>query len=330
MLAWLVSFAAAALISYGVTPMVARYHRSRGLLGVDVHKRDKPAIPEAGGLALLVSITAASLVLVPLGTSPRVVAAFLLVVIAVGLSGYVDDRFTLDARSKTLLPLIAGLPVVLLEVYDPRPYVPFAGQARLTLLYPLLALVFITISANAVNMADTHNGVAPLTSLMTALAILVGGLVAFARGVDNLDALTLTAPFMGALVGYLPYNVYPAKVFNGDTGSLLMGASLGVLAIMTRTEVVTVTAMMPYIVNGFHSLASIGGLLERRSIKVRPTRYDPSTDMIMANSDPRAPVTLVHLLTLRSPLTEREIIAAYLLLFVVTLALSLATALFTY
>ena len=128
----------------------------------------------------------------------------------------------------------------------------------------------------------------------------------------------------------MPYNWYPARTFNGDTGSLYIGAALGVLAIASRTEVVLVTAMMPYIVNGFHSLLSIGGLLERREIKIRPVILDENNETIIANKDSRAPMTMVNLLTLKTPLREKEILVAYILLTLISSILAIITAMITY
>ena len=327
---WILLTLVAAATSYVLTPVIAKYHLRMGLVGVDVHKKDKPMIPEACGLAVVVSQIPSLLLSTQFGINERVLIAYLLVISTVALIGYIDDKYTLDAKSKTLLPMVAALPVVLLDAYVPRPYLPFVGQTRLTILYPALAVVFVTVVSNAVNMADTHNGVAPTTALISAIAITVGGVFAVNSNVIDETTLLLTAPLIGAIAGYLPYNVYPAKVFNGDSGSLAMGAALAVIAIATRTEIVAVTVMMPYIVNGFHSLVSIGGLLERREIKVRPVIFNEHTGEIIANKDPRAPLTLVHMLVLRTPLSEREILIAYIALFLITFVLSVITALLTY
>lgn len=326
---WITLFIVSMIATHMFTPVVIRLHYRRGLVGRDMHKKNKPIVAEAGGLSILV-ISLLLLVVVSIITEPRHILPYILALLCIGLAGYADDLRVLDARTKTLLPVVAGLPIIVFSAYVPKPYVPLIGPTRLTILYPVLMLALLAVVTNATNMADTHNGVVPSTSLIIGSAMLVAALYAYSRGVNEYWSLLLYAPVLGSIAGYLPYNWYPARTFNGDTGSLYIGAALGILAIASRTEVVLVTAMMPYIVNGFHSLLSIGGLLERREIKIRPVILDENNETIIANKDPQAPMTMVNLLTLKTPLREKEILVAYILLTLISSILAIITAMITY
>ena len=326
---WIIVFAASMILAYLFTPVVIRFHYRRGLVGRDMHKKNKPIVAEAGGLSLLI-VSLLSLLVLSFITEARHILPYILVLLCIGLAGYADDLRILDARTKTLLPVVAGLPIIVFSAYVPKPYVPLIGSTRLTILYPILMLALLAVVTNATNMADTHNGVVPSTSLIIGSAMFVAALYAHSRGVNEYWSLLLYAPILGSIAGYLPYNWYPAKTFNGDTGSLYIGAALGILAVASRTEVILVTAMMPYIVNGFHSLLSIGGLLERREIKIRPVIFNEDDETITANRDPRAPMTMVNLLTLRTPLREKEVLVAYILLTIISSILAVITAVITY
>ncbi len=318
------------LLTYVVTSWVIEWLRAKGFTGRDVHKPWHPSVAEPGGIALIISylVLSAILLLVPTPLNPVKVLAVTISSLFAGLVGLVDDFKVLKARTKTVLAFTAATPIILLHAYDPRPIMPFAGPLRLTIIYPLLLPFAYAIVLNAVNMADTHNGVVPGTGLLIGGVLLFSTISTYLRGYSDVTGVVLSLLFIGILAGYVWFNWFPARVFNGDSGSFLIGALIAGIAVVGRVEVPVIIALMVYIVNGFQILLSIRGLVERRQITVRPVRVE--NGWIKANPDKRAPITLPHLLSLKEPLNEKEIVLGYMLLAGFSSLLGIVTAIICY
>lgn len=308
------------LLTYALTPLVAKRMEEAGKVGVDVHKPGRPRIPEMGGLSILASLAASSLVLIYLYPARlREYVSFILTVLLVGAVGAMDDLKPLNPRLKPFLTAVASLPLVFLGAYDPHPALPFIGRVRLTIVYPLLIPFGIAVPANAVNMMDVLNGVMPGTCGIVSLTALASLLV-----LGRVEEASLPAILLGALLAFYAYNKFPAKVFSGDVGSLSVGAALGAIAILGRIEVVMVVAMMPHIMNAFYGLSSIGRLYERREIQVRPIRV-LEDGRLAVNPAKGAPITLTRIILAQGPLTEKEVLNAMLALTAFSSALAMVT-----
>lgn len=319
------------IVSYTLTPIVAKFNWLIGLRGIDVHKKKRPTLPESGGLSLLIS----SILLLPLILlfKPEYTIQTLILICTcsfTGLVGYLDDLKRLDAILKTALTLIAIAPILLLGVFKPHPYLPFIGKTRLTIIYSILLLFAIAVPSNAFNMLDVYNGVLPASTLLMFSSLLIASILAYHSGVVGLFPFFALILIIGILLGYYPYNKYPAKVFNGDVGSLFLGAYFGVLAVLGRLEVVAITAMLPCIMNSFHILRSIGGLKERRQIRNRPVLVDYERELLIQNKARDAPLTLANLLLVKGPLKEHEIASCYTILSMISFILALIVAILTY
>jgi UDP-N-acetylmuramyl pentapeptide phosphotransferase/UDP-N-acetylglucosamine-1-phosphate transferase len=134
----------------------------------------------------------------------------------------------------------------------------------------------------------------------------------------------LAVGLLGVALAFYWFNRYPAKVFDGDTGSLAVGAALGSLAILGRIEVVMVVALIPYIMNAFYGLASVGRLYERREIRQRPTILLENGNL-QASSEGNAPITLARLILAAGPLGEQKIVRGMILLAAVSSVLAILT-----
>ncbi|MHA1594233.1 MAG: MraY family glycosyltransferase [Candidatus Baldrarchaeia archaeon] len=302
---FLSSLLATALV---MPPLVLKLKRM-GVMGVDVHKLNRPEIPEMGGLGIIVGLAASSVIVMLLdNNSVPQISAFLLSSLIAGLIGAIDDLRPLNAKVKPILTAFAGIPVLLLGVYNPRPSVPIIGQMRLTIIYPILIPMAYAVMANAVNMLDVFNGAMPGSCIVALAALIVVSLLLRSK-----HGLILSAILLGSLIAYWRYNKYPARVFAGDVGSLSVGAAIASIAIIGRMEFVTVVAFLPHITNGFIILVSIGGFLERRQIKIRPTFLRPD-QRLAANPDPRAPLTFVGLILASEPLYEYEVVKALIII----------------
>ncbi|MDF0651204.1 MAG: hypothetical protein CV081_04660 [Nitrospira sp. LK265] len=181
-------------------------------------------IPRVGGLAFAIGACASIAWWVPKDT----IALSILVgsVIIVGF-GVWDDRVDLSYRSKLLGQLIAALAVVLGgDVwFTSLPFLPDVDV-------PAWAGMFVTVLfligvSNAVNLTDGLDGLAGGLSFIT-----LSGIAYLAYLSSDSTVLILTVPFLGALLGFLRYNTYPARIFMGDGGSQLLGFIMGVFVVL--------------------------------------------------------------------------------------------------
>ncbi len=308
--------------------------RRLGLLGVDVFKPwRRERVPEAAGfgLALLVSL---GLLLLPLLTrgSPLVYLSASMLTLFNALIGLVDDLRRMDPVTKPLLTMAsAAIPMVVSGcIMDWRVYVPLYGWARLTIIYPLLLPIFIGVSANAFNMIDVVNGSMPTAFLASSIAVAIGyTLMSSMLGVEVHEAIPVIAYSAAAVLAYLiAYNRYPARAFNGDSGSLALGALAVYQAILAKQELVYLVAITPLILNSFQILSTVRGFVERRNIP-RPTRIDEK-GLVHATCNPRSPPTVVQLLTAGEPLDEKSIYVSLLLVYTASAALAILAALLIY
>jgi len=299
---------------------IARAEVSRGIVCRDVHKPYDVRVPCFAGPALAVAIVAGlgamySLGLIGLG---RFLAISLSLAIAVVI-GLVDDVRGLSARAKIGLGLLPAIPVLALHQFVPRPWIPFFGHARMYLVYPLLVLAAYTVFCNGANMIDTHNG------------LLVGGSLSIV-GASLALAIALRAPLsyvetlavaICALAPYAVLNIYPARIFNGNSGSFVIGALLATCAITCRMESLYVLGNMVLFVNGLLYLVSVRGFLQKEHVK-RPTTVEPSGEM-KPSCDPRAPLTLVRVaLALLGGADERRLVRAILIAYLTNAAAAAA------
>ncbi len=320
--ALLATFLIGFTVTYLLTPIIASRMARSGIVGIDVHKLDKPKVPEMGGLSILVGLivsTIVSMVIFP--EQVMKFLAFLLTVLIAGFVGVRDDIKPLNPKLKPLLTAAASIPILLLGVFYPRPSLPFIGKTRLTMVYPLVIPFAVAVPANAVNMMNPFNGVMTGTCSIISLALAISMIVAGRTG----EAI-LSVALLGCLLAFHRFNKYPARVFSGDTGDLSVGAALGALAIIGQVEVAALVAMIPHIINAFYLLSTLGGLYERRQISNRPTRV-LSDGRIEATGDRRAPVTLARMILAQSPLREPEVVSIMIALTAVASAFAVFTQL---
>lgn len=225
---WLIFCVAFFVGSFSAWVLIPKL-RQVGIVGKDLHKAGQPEVPEMGGLALLAGFTvgvllavaqeAFSLSVAPLDL-PSLLAA-LGTVLLTGLIGVLDDLLGLRQAVKAFLPMIAALPLVAIRAGHTVMTIPFLGRVDFGIFYPLLFVPLgITGAANAVNMLAGFNGV-ELGMGVAAMA----GLSAVAWKARAATALALLFSGMGASLGVLLFNWYPARIFVGDVGTLSLGRS---------------------------------------------------------------------------------------------------------
>ncbi|MFP4534223.1 MAG: MraY family glycosyltransferase [Spirochaetaceae bacterium] len=197
-----------------------------------IHTEDTPRI---GGVGIFFSfMIAAAVVLISRGEDVRAVRYLPLLggVVIIHFLGLLDDFINLVAPRKFLLQLLAGLVVTLGPFRIDALAIPFSETSIPLgwLAYPITVLWIVSIS-NAVNLIDGADGLAGGVSAIVALFI---GVIASHSG--NATLALLAFALVGATVGFLVYNFPPAKIFMGDSGSLLLGFLLATLPLVGFTE----------------------------------------------------------------------------------------------
>jgi len=250
----------------------------------------KAGTPTMGGSLILVAIATSTLLWSDL--SNRFVWVVLIVTLLFGAVGWVDDYKKLvkgdpkglSARYKYFWQSVIGLAsalVLYLTAISPAEtqlIVPLFKDVAIELGWLFVPLTYFVIvgSSNAVNLTDGLDGLAILPTVMVA-----GALAIFAYVVGNFSfANYLGFPFIagvgevvvfcgaivGAGLGFLWFNTYPAQVFMGDIGALALGAALGVVAVVTRQELVLL------IMGGVFVMETVSVILQVASFKLTGKR----------------------------------------------------------
>ena len=250
----------------------------------------KSGTPTMGGILILASIVISVLLWADL--SNIYVWVVLFVVVSFGAIGFVDDYRKvirkdsngLIARWKYFWQTVIGLSTALFLYYiaqgpnETALLIPFMKELlpQLGIFYVVMTYFVIVGTSNAVNLTDGLDGLAIVPTIMVAgafaLFAYVTGNVNFADYL-NIPHIALTSELVvvctaivGAGLGFLWFNTYPAQVFMGDVGSLALGAALGVIAVLVRQELVL------FIMGGVFVMETISVILQVGSYKLRGQR----------------------------------------------------------
>ena len=250
----------------------------------------KAGTPTMGGALILLSIVLATLLWADL--SNRYVWITLFVTMAFGCIGWVDDyRKVVESDSRGLparwkifwqsVLALAALFYLYLHADAPQDtslIVPFFKEVNIPLgiFFVVLGYFVIVGSSNAVNLTDGLDGLAIMPTVMVGAAL---GLIAYLAGhsefshylqIPYINGAGELAVFCGALIGaglgFLWFNTYPAQVFMGDVGALALGAALGIVAIIVRHEIVL------FIMGGVFVLEAVSVVIQVISFKLTGRR----------------------------------------------------------
>jgi UDP-GlcNAc:undecaprenyl-phosphate GlcNAc-1-phosphate transferase len=222
LVAFIVAFAAAVVL----TPAVRGLARRRGLLDhPNKRKVHDVALPRLGGVAIAIGFYAglagawlvASQSASPVRLTDLFVAMLLGAALVVGI-GLVDDLFGMRARAKLLAQIAAATVVVLLGLSIDHLDGPW-GSLELGTWSPLVTVAWFILVMNAINLIDGLDGLAAGVGLVG-----IGAFALMASGGDTqLPIGLILAAGAGGVLGFLPFNFYPASIIMGDTGSFLLG-----------------------------------------------------------------------------------------------------------
>ena len=239
---FLLVFVVAALAAGVITPMMAAVAYR---LGAADDTRD-PGVPRAGGLVLAtgaaVGLVLVSLLFVPTALTLLGTAVSLNAVVlggaAILILGMVDDVRPLPAVLKFAIQIAIALGMYALGVRVELLSLPFGPADLGPVVGVVVTVVWLVGITNAFNLLDGADGVAAGSAFFAAVAVF---LVSVSLGHPAIGLVA--AALAGALLGFLPYNFPPARVFLGDSGSLFLGFMLAALAVEGSTKGPTLVAI---------------------------------------------------------------------------------------
>ncbi len=258
MLEYLIPFVIALIVSYLLTPGVKK-------LAVKVGAVDKPnarkvhthVIPRLGGLAIYIGFLAAVLYCAPLRHD---LAGLLLGCTAIVALGIWDDICNIPAKVKlagqnvaAAIPAAFGIQIEWLTN-------PFGTLIVLPEIIAVPVTIFWIVGfTNTVNLIDGLDGLAAGVSFIASVSLF---LMAYSMN-QYIPALIIVA-MAGAALGFLQYNFNPAKIFMGDTGSMLLGYTMSVTAVLGLVKTAaTVALVVPVIALGLPILDTLFAIIRR-------------------------------------------------------------------
>ena len=257
------AFAVAAVLSYFFTPPVKNFAHKVGAIDVpkDARRMHKKPIPRLGGLAIYGGFLCSILIFGQLDETMLCVLLGAAIIVALGIF---DDVLALGAKLKFVVQIVAAaipvcigdLQIGLFTNLNPLSDTPFVHLGILAVPVTIIWIVGIT---NAVNMIDGLDGLAVGVSSIAAITMLA---VALLTG--NMPIAITMAALAGACIGFMPYNLNPAKIFMGDTGSTFLGYMLATVSIMGLFKFYAVISFeVPFLILGLPIFDTANAIIRR-------------------------------------------------------------------
>lgn len=252
-------------ITLAATPWVRRQAFRWGAVDrPNARKVHKGVMPRLGGLAVYAGFVTAVLVTIQ---PTRSLYGLLLGMTLIMLLGALDDIRGLSPRVKLAGQVAAALVLLPLGVQVYFVTNPFNGHiVDLGWLGIPITIFWVVAVTNAVNLIDGLDGLAGGVSCIAALTMAVVGWTQWQvfGAAGQREIIMLALMLAAALLGFLRYNFHPAKIFLGDSGSMLLGYTLAVMAIMGLTKSVTaVSVLVPLVILGIPLLDTFFAVLRR-------------------------------------------------------------------
>ena len=257
----------------------------------------KAGTPTMGGVVIIGSILIALMICGNFLSAPIILTLF--TTLSLFVLGFVDDYLKvlkkntdgISAKAKLfwqfLIASVAVWAMVYFQVIDTKLYMPFLKESVIDLgyFYIIFGAIVIVGSSNAVNLTDGLDGLA-IGPIITSAASL--GVLVYASGhkeianylfipyIENIGELTvLAAAIIGAGVGFLWYNSYPAQIFMGDVGSLSLGGALGTVAVLSKNEFLFVLIGGIFVIEALSVILQVGSykLRKKRIFKMAPIHH---------------------------------------------------------
>ncbi len=261
-----------AVFAFVCTPLMIRF--SLKINAVDKpnsRKVHKGLMPTLGGLAIFFSFLIGLALLQPSNTYHLsiVIGAFIIIIL-----GFFDDLYALTAKSKFIVQIIAACVVVFyggLQVEFIN--LPFGGQLEFGWLSAIVTILWIVGITNAINFIDGLDG---LAAGVSAIALFTIAVMAILMG--NVYVLSIAIILFWSILGFLPFNFFPAKIFMGDTGALFLGFMIAVLSLLGFKNITIISFIIPILILAV-PIFDTGVAIVRRLVQKRPISSPDSSHL---------------------------------------------------
>ena len=275
------------LLSFSVTrlfmPKIIQKLEEADIVGKDIHKSWKPVVAEMGGFGIIFGFVIGMFS----GIYMHDILAFtlvivLVVILLVGMIGVLDDLLALSSRSKFFLLFIAGLPLM------------WAAPPNVGIVYLISMPIALSIGSNLTNMLAGLNGIESGLGVISMTSLTIACII-----LSKYDVTIISMSMLGALLAFLYFNRYPAKIFPGDTGTLIIGAAIVCIAFLGRVKLIALIVLMPNIIDAALKFYS-AGVMNRSQQK--PTQLNEDGKLVRPDAGFKSLIRLI----LRRPIAEKD------------------------
>ena len=226
---------------------------AQGLMGKDMNKYSKPKVAELGGAVVFLGFSFGIFAAVFISTYLKFITIDLTILFPgfstlamLAFIGIIDNitgwKKGLKQWQHALFPLVAALPLMAIHAGDTIMTLPIIGAVDFGLIFPLIIIpIGIAGASNVFNMLAGFNGLEAGQGLL-----LTGTLTIIALCTNQIEAAILGIAMMGALLAFLKFNWFPAKIFGGDSLTLMVGGNLAVMSVLGNMEAVGVFLIAVY------------------------------------------------------------------------------------
>ncbi len=263
------------VISFGASPLVRLFAHTIGAIDVpsDERRMHKVPTPRLGGLAIFLGFLAAVLLFADID---RPLQGILLGSVVIVVVGVIDDIIRLPAWIKLIAQIIAALiPVyhgVVIQFFSNPIFFSENAYINLGFLAIPLTVLWIVAITNSVNLIDGLDGLAVGVSAISSMSLLVIAIVSVQP-----NMAIIMAALAGACVGFMPYNLNPAKMFMGDTGATFLGYILASVSVLGLFKFYTIISFaVPFLILGLPIFDTISAIARRVAKGKSPMSADRS------------------------------------------------------
>jgi len=261
----------AGVVAFGATPAVMAFAKKIGAIDIprDDRRMHKTPIPRVGGLAIFLGFVASSIIFTDIGPEKRMVLIGTLIIVVLGV---IDDVVALKARTKFLGQIIAALvPVIFGDMVIQSFSNPFgSGYIHLGAWGVPITILWIVGMTNAVNFIDGLDGLAVGVSCIASVTMFTISVL-----LGEADIALIMAALVGACIGFMPFNMNPAKIFMGDTGAMFLGYILATVSIQGLFKVYAVVSFaVPFIMLGLPIFDTAFAIVRRLAKGQSPMHAD--------------------------------------------------------
>jgi UDP-N-acetylglucosamine--dolichyl-phosphate N-acetylglucosaminephosphotransferase len=271
------------LITILSMPRIISRLENANIIGKDIHKTSKPIVAEMGGIGILFGFIIgifSGIYLHPVISFQLCIA--LLVILLVGLIGMVDDLIQLSSKEKFFLLFLSGLPLI------------WIAPPGVGILYLIAIPVAVSIISNLTNMLAGLNGIESGLGVIAMVSLTISCII-----LGKYDVAIISMAMLGALIAFLYFNKHPAQVFPGDTGTLIIGATIATVAFIGRLKLIAFIILLPNIIDAAMKFYS-AGVMNRQQHK--PTQVNDEGNLIIPDQGFKSLIRFV----LRKPISEKN------------------------